>query len=135
MAEGVKVSLSDVKDEIIIQGNDIQAVSQSAAAITDKCRVKDKDIRKFLDGEFHCCRQAALSPFASNTTNIRCLHVAKDNCRHRRVEDFWLVVGMGDWSFGRDHVTLHIHHGLAAYGLLAKVLDLGLGVDFEADSY
>ena len=50
MAEGVKVSLSDVKDEIIIQGNDIQSVSQSAAAITDKCRVKDKDIRKFLDG-------------------------------------------------------------------------------------
>ena len=50
MAEGVKVSLSDVKDEIIIQGNDIQSVSQSAAAITDKCRVKDKDILKFLDG-------------------------------------------------------------------------------------
>jgi large subunit ribosomal protein L9e len=52
MAEGVKVSLSDVKDEIIIQGNDILSVSQSAAAITDKCRVKDKDIRKFLDGVY-----------------------------------------------------------------------------------
>lgn len=51
MLEGVKVSLSDVKDEIIIQGNDIEKVSQSAASITDKCRVKDKDIRKFLDGE------------------------------------------------------------------------------------
>lgn len=52
MLEGVKVSLSDVKDEVIIQGNDIEKVSQSAASITDKCRVKDKDIRKFLDGEF-----------------------------------------------------------------------------------
>lgn len=52
MLEGAKVSLSDVKDEIIIQGNDIQNVSQSAAAITDKCRVKDKDIRKFLDGVY-----------------------------------------------------------------------------------
>jgi large subunit ribosomal protein L9e len=51
MASGVTVSLSEVKDEIILQGNDIQSVSQSAAAITDKCRVKDKDIRKFLDGE------------------------------------------------------------------------------------
>lgn len=52
MLEGVKVSLSDVKDEIIIQGNDIEKVSQSAASITDKCRVKDKDIRKFLDGVY-----------------------------------------------------------------------------------
>ncbi|EIW70900.1 50S small subunit ribosomal protein L9e [Tremella mesenterica] len=50
MIEGVKVSMSDVKDEVIIQGNDIESVSQSAASITDKCRVKDKDIRKFLDG-------------------------------------------------------------------------------------
>ncbi|WVF71727.1 hypothetical protein IAT40_006535 [Kwoniella sp. CBS 6097] len=50
MLEGVTVTLSDVKDELIIQGNDIEKVSQSAASITDKCRVKDKDIRKFLDG-------------------------------------------------------------------------------------
>ena len=48
MLEGTKVSMSDVKDELILQGNDIEKVSQSAASITDKCRVKDKDIRKFL---------------------------------------------------------------------------------------
>ncbi|TXT07155.1 hypothetical protein VHUM_03325 [Vanrija humicola] len=52
MLEGVKVSLSDVKDELIIQGNDIENVSQSAASITDKTRVKEKDIRKFLDGVY-----------------------------------------------------------------------------------
>jgi large subunit ribosomal protein L9e len=80
MAEGVKVSLSDVKDEIIIQGNDIQSVSQSAAAITDKCRVKDKDIRKFLDGTSTAVR--LITPPQLSTTNVRCLHVAKDDCCH-----------------------------------------------------
>ncbi|KAK4684649.1 large subunit ribosomal protein L9e, partial [Tremellales sp. Uapishka_1] len=52
MLGDTKVSLSEVKDEIIIQGNDIEHVSQSAASITDKTRVKDKDIRKFLDGVY-----------------------------------------------------------------------------------
>ncbi|WVQ67926.1 hypothetical protein V866_000767 [Kwoniella sp. B9012] len=50
MLEGVTVAMSDVKDELLISGNDIEKVSQSAASITDKCRVKEKDIRKFLDG-------------------------------------------------------------------------------------
>jgi large subunit ribosomal protein L9e len=50
MLEGTTIALSDVKDELILQGNDIEKVSQSAASITDKCRVKNKDIRKFLDG-------------------------------------------------------------------------------------
>ncbi|WWD17556.1 hypothetical protein CI109_101997 [Kwoniella shandongensis] len=52
MLEGTKISLSDVKDELILQGNDIEKVSQSAASITDKTRVRDKDIRKFLDGVY-----------------------------------------------------------------------------------
>lgn len=50
MLPGTTIALSDVKDELILQGNDIENVSQSAASITDKCRVKNKDIRKFLDG-------------------------------------------------------------------------------------
>ncbi|ORX36942.1 putative 60S ribosomal protein l9 [Kockovaella imperatae] len=52
MLEGVKISTSDVKDELILQGNDVQNVSQSASSITDVCRVKNKDIRKFLDGVY-----------------------------------------------------------------------------------
>lgn len=44
MLEGTKISISDVKDEIILQGNDIEKVSQSAASITDKTRVKNKDV-------------------------------------------------------------------------------------------
>jgi len=52
MLEGVSVAhtTTGVKDEIALTGNDIQAVSQSAASIQQACNVKNKDIRKFLDG-------------------------------------------------------------------------------------
>ncbi|OZJ04615.1 60S ribosomal protein L9-A [Bifiguratus adelaidae] len=49
--EGVKVEVSTAqKDELILTGNSIENVSQSAANIQQSCRVKRKDIRKFLDG-------------------------------------------------------------------------------------
>lgn len=51
MAEGVKCTKNEkVKDEISIEGNDLDLVSASAAAIHRACLVKKKDIRKFLDG-------------------------------------------------------------------------------------
>merc|ERR1719506_2220868 len=51
MHEGVDIERSaDVKDELILRGNDINSVSQSAANIQQATRVCDKDIRKFLDG-------------------------------------------------------------------------------------
>nr|ANM86206.1 60S ribosomal protein L9-1 [Stygiella incarcerata] len=52
MEEGVKVERSNVKDEIILSGNDIEAVSRSAALIYTKCLVRHKDVRKFLDGVY-----------------------------------------------------------------------------------
>jgi len=49
--EGVTVSRSsDIKDEIVLVGNDIQNVSKTAALIQLVCAVKRKDLRKFLDG-------------------------------------------------------------------------------------
>ncbi|KAG8732769.1 hypothetical protein FRC11_011076 [Ceratobasidium sp. 423] len=53
MLEGVTISESKAqKDELILEGNDIQNVSQSAASIQGRCRVRNKDIRKFLDGVY-----------------------------------------------------------------------------------
>eukprot|EP01009_Symbiontida_sp_KSa7_P009349 NODE_768_length_781_cov_666.867486_g585_i0.p1 GENE.NODE_768_length_781_cov_666.867486_g585_i0~~NODE_768_length_781_cov_666.867486_g585_i0.p1 ORF type:complete len:191 (+),score=29.17 NODE_768_length_781_cov_666.867486_g585_i0:62-634(+) len=46
----VRTDTSVVKDELVISGNDIEAVSQTAASVHDICLVKNKDIRKFLDG-------------------------------------------------------------------------------------
>ncbi|KAL4579322.1 hypothetical protein LXL04_015463 [Taraxacum kok-saghyz] len=51
MLDGVTVVRSEkVKDELILDGNDIELVSRSCALINQKCHVKNKDIRKFLDG-------------------------------------------------------------------------------------
>nr|GMD53674.1 60S ribosomal protein L9-like [Ipomoea batatas]GME14791.1 60S ribosomal protein L9-like [Ipomoea batatas]GME14944.1 60S ribosomal protein L9-like [Ipomoea batatas] len=61
MLEGVSVVRSEkVKDELVLDGNDIELVSRSFECFADipslllfsaqKCHVKNKDIRKFLDG-------------------------------------------------------------------------------------
>jgi len=51
MSPGVTVvNSTKQKDELIIEGNDIEAVSLSAALIQQSTTVKNKDIRKFLDG-------------------------------------------------------------------------------------
>ena len=44
------VNSPNVKDELILAGNDIELVSRSAARIQQSTTVKNKDIRKFLDG-------------------------------------------------------------------------------------
>merc|ERR1711930_1158 len=51
MHDGVVVENAKAqKDELIVHGNSIEAVSQSAALIQQSTTVKNKDIRKFLDG-------------------------------------------------------------------------------------
>eukprot|EP00005_Dracoamoeba_jomungandri_P001163 CAMPEP_0174259892 /NCGR_PEP_ID=MMETSP0439-20130205/8658_1 /TAXON_ID=0 /ORGANISM="Stereomyxa ramosa, Strain Chinc5" /LENGTH=190 /DNA_ID=CAMNT_0015343969 /DNA_START=41 /DNA_END=613 /DNA_ORIENTATION=+ len=52
MLDGVTVERSQNKDEIILTGNNVELVSQSAANIHQSTLVHDKDIRKFLDGVY-----------------------------------------------------------------------------------
>lgn len=53
MREGVDVEVSKAqKDELVLFGNSLEAVSQSAADIQQICKVRNKDIRKFLDGMY-----------------------------------------------------------------------------------
>lgn len=48
---GVTVELSKTqKDEVVVTGNSVEDVSQCCADVTQICRVRNKDIRKFLDG-------------------------------------------------------------------------------------
>lgn len=48
---GVKIERSaNVKDELVLTGNDLEKVSGNAAQIHEVCLVRHKDIRKFLDG-------------------------------------------------------------------------------------
>jgi large subunit ribosomal protein L9e len=51
MLPGVTIEQSaELKDEIILKGNSLDNVSQSAASIQQSVTVKNKDIRMFLDG-------------------------------------------------------------------------------------
>jgi len=50
MRDGVIVDVTGQKDEIMVEGNDLENVSNSAAAIHLATLVREKDIRKFLDG-------------------------------------------------------------------------------------
>jgi len=50
---GLKLTLeTGTKDEIAIQGADVNEVAQFAANVQQACRPHKKDIRKFLDGMY-----------------------------------------------------------------------------------
>merc|ERR1711998_427915 len=49
---GVTCKSTGAKDEYMLEGSDIENVSRSAALIQQSTTVKNKDIRKFLDGMY-----------------------------------------------------------------------------------
>jgi large subunit ribosomal protein L9e len=50
MSGDVTVETTDQKDEIVVRGNNVEDVSQSAAKIQQSTAAKNKDCRIFLDG-------------------------------------------------------------------------------------
>merc|ERR1711935_7772 len=48
--KGVEVVPGKLKDEFVFSGNNIEDVSRNCALVHQSCLVKNKDIRKFLDG-------------------------------------------------------------------------------------
>uniref|UniRef100_A0A3Q2WBS9 Large ribosomal subunit protein uL6 n=3 Tax=Haplochromini TaxID=319058 RepID=A0A3Q2WBS9_HAPBU len=63
MRGGVLCSVSAAqKDELVLEGNDIELVSNSAALIQQATTVKNKDIRKFLDGIYVSEKGTVLEP-------------------------------------------------------------------------
>jgi hypothetical protein len=64
MLPGVSIEMStNVKDELVLTGNSLENVSQSAADIQQICRVRNKDIRK-------------VCPNVSSTLNFILTHLA-----------------------------------------------------------
>jgi large subunit ribosomal protein L6 len=45
-----RVSVRVEDDDVILEGPDIEAVGQTAANIQQACQIRNKDLRKFLDG-------------------------------------------------------------------------------------
>ncbi|WFC93561.1 hypothetical protein MBRA1_000181 [Malassezia brasiliensis] len=60
MMEGVTITEDKAqKDQVLVEGNDIDAVSQSAALLHGQTLVRNKDIRKFLDG-IYCTAKTSI---------------------------------------------------------------------------
>jgi large subunit ribosomal protein L9e len=67
MQAGVEVEASKTqKDELVLFGNSLEAVSQSAADIQQICKVRNKDIRKVRRPTPPASEDAHLCPAASN---------------------------------------------------------------------
>ncbi|GMF06102.1 hypothetical protein B5S28_g3717 [[Candida] boidinii] len=60
---GVTASLSAAqKDELVVEGNSLENVSQTCADVQQICRVRNKDIRKFLDGIYVSEKSTVIEP-------------------------------------------------------------------------
>ena len=64
MVGGTKVRLTpgtEVKDELVFEGNDNAALSQCCSRVSQVCKTGRKDVRKFLDG-IYVSQKTKVSP-------------------------------------------------------------------------
>lgn len=79
--DGVTVKAGE-KDEIVLEGNDIEKVSVSAALIQQSTTCKKKDIRKFLDGKPSFAPPPS-SPLGANAHGVFPGVTTTPTCAHR----------------------------------------------------
>jgi len=108
MQPGVDVEISKAqKDELILLGNSLENVSQSAADIQQICKVRNKDIRKVC---FHSVRRGSLVVFADLGVSSWTVSTSRRRATLLRSDGLaaWFLCALWVTGVARGHWHLHV---------------------------
>lgn len=114
MQPGVDVEISKAqKDELVLLGNDLEGVSQSAADIQQICKVRNKDIRKVRTP--HATRPhpvpsvCLVSPLLTHVAVLgRYVRVGEGQCGRGVIRALWQCFSF--WVLKSGVAGVHVHH-------------------------